>query len=150
MQALKEQGKARALAVSIHDRPMARRLVDELALDVLMIRYNAAHRGAERDIFDSLPERRPGIVAYTATRWGKLLKSTSGLGPMSAAECYRFSLGHPKVDLVLCGPRDWAELVEDAEGVAQGPLDPARLDEVKRFGDAVRGGATGKIGFVGT
>jgi aryl-alcohol dehydrogenase-like predicted oxidoreductase len=147
MRALKQEGKARALAISCHDRPMARRLVDELGLDVLMIRYNAAHRGAEREIFETLPERRPGVVAYTATRWGRLLQPAGDLPPMTAGECYRFSLAHPKVDLVLTGPRSWAELEESAREVAQGPLAPERLDGVRRFGDAVRSTVSGRIGF---
>ena len=76
MQKLKEEGKVRALAISIHDRKMATRLAGELGLDALMIRYNAAHRGAEREIFEPLEgPNRPAMIAYTATRWGKLLEA---------------------------------------------------------------------------
>jgi aryl-alcohol dehydrogenase-like predicted oxidoreductase len=149
MRRLKEEGKARALAVSIHDRRLARRLVDELALDVLMIRYNAAHRGAEGEIFATLPPARPGLVAYTATRWGKLLEPCKGLGPMSAPECYRFALGHPAVDVVLTGARTWDELHANAAGVLAGPLAPERLEEVILLGDAVRATVRGRIGFGG-
>ena len=149
MRKLKEEGKVRALAISCHDRPMARELVDELDLDALMIRYNAAHRGAEKEIFASLPAARPGVVAYTATRWGRLLKPAKGIGPMSGPECYRFALGHPAVDVVLAGARSYEELAANAQGVVAGPLDDARLDEVKRFGDAVRSTATGTLGFLG-
>ncbi len=147
---LKDEGKVGALGISCHDRPMARALVDELDLDVLMIRYNAAHRGAEREIFDTLePARRPGIVAYTATRWGRLLKPASGLGPMSPGECYRFSAAHPMVDTVLTGPASFDELAASARDFEVGPLAPARLEEVRRFGDAVRATATGRMGFLG-
>lgn len=152
MQKLKESGKARALAISCHDRPMARTLVDELGLDALMIRYNAAHRGAEGEIFSSLPaeaEARPGIIAYTATRWGMLLKPQGDLPAMSAPECYRFALMHPAVDVVLCGAQNYEELEENAAGVRAGSLPPERLAEIKRFGDAVRGTARGKLGFTG-
>lgn len=149
MRALKESGKARALAISIHDRPMARRLVDELALDALMIRYNAAHRGAEKEIFDTLPTPRPGVIAYTATRWGKLLKPRGEHRAMTAPECYRFVLAHPCVDVALTGARTWDELAQNVAGVLAGPLDPARLEEVRRFGDAVRATATGSFGFTG-
>lgn len=147
MRRAKEDGRARALAISCHDRPMATRLVGELGLDALMLRYNAAHRGAEREIFTALPDPRPGIVAYTATRWGKLLQPKGELGPMTAPECYRFALMSPSVDVVLCGARNWDELAESARGVVEGPLSAERLDEVKRFGDAVRSSATGRIGF---
>jgi len=39
------EGKVRALGVSIHDRPRAGALAEESILDLLMIRYNAAHPG---------------------------------------------------------------------------------------------------------
>ena len=149
MRRLKEQGKVRALAVSCHDRPLARELARELDLDVLMIRYNAAHRGAEGEIFDGLAPARPAVVAYTATRWGRLLKPSNGLGPLTAGECYRFALSHPRGDLVLTAPASEAELRENVAAVAQGPLEPARLDEARRFGDAVRATAAGKVGFAG-
>lgn len=149
MRRLKEQGKVRALAISCHDRVKARSYVNELDLDVLMIRYNAAHRGAEREIFASLGDKRPGIVSYTATRWGRLLKPAGELGPMSGPECYRFALGHPTVDVALCGARTYDELRENVEGVLAGPLPDERLSEVKRFGDAVRGAAGGQFGFTG-
>lgn len=152
MRKLKEEGKVKTLAISCHDRPMARALVDELGLDVLMIRYNAAHRGAEREIFATLgdgPEKKAAVVAYTATRWGGLLKPSKGLGPMSAPECYRFAAAHPAVDVVLCGAKDWSELSLAAEGIRQGPLAPARLQEVLQFGDVVRASAGSKLAFGG-
>ena len=145
---LKEEGLARTLAISCHDRPMARQLVDELGLDVLMIRYNAAHRGGEKEIFDQFPAKRPAIVAYTATRWGKLLKPLGELGPMTGPECYRFALSHPSVDLVLCGASSFEELKANATGVTEGPLSTGRLEEARKFGDAVRASATGRLGFL--
>jgi aryl-alcohol dehydrogenase-like predicted oxidoreductase len=149
MRSLQESGKVKKLAISCHDRPMARALVDELCLDVMMIRYNAAHRGAETDIFATLGPRRCGVVAYTATRWGRLLKPAGDLGPMSPEECYRFALGNPSVDVVLCGARSYEELAQNVEGVLGGPLVAERLDEIKRFGDAVRATASGRFGFSG-
>ncbi len=152
MRKLKEEGKVRSLAISCHDRTMARALVDELGLDVLMIRYNAAHRGAEREIFATLgegPAKKAAVVAYTATRWGGLLKPTKGLGPMSAPECYRFAAAHPAVDVVLCGAKDWHELSLAAEGIRQGPLAPERLTEVLQFGDTVRSTAASRLAFGG-
>ena len=144
---LRKQGRVRALAISCHDRTMARRLVDELSLDALMIRYNAAHRGAESEVFATLPDPRPGIVTYTATRWGKLLHPTGHLSPMTAPECYRFVLGHPAVDVSLCSPATYDELSDDVRGVLEGPLPDERLVEVRAFGDAVRAAATGRVGF---
>ncbi len=147
MRKLKEEGRVRMLGMSIHDRPLARKLVDELGVDMLMIRYNAAHRGAEKEIFADLPRPRPAIVAYTATRWGKLLEPSGKLAPMTPDECYRFPLMNPNVDVVLCGPRSYEELEQDARGVALGPLPESRLAEIKTFGDAVRATASSRIAF---
>ncbi len=148
MRALKEEGRVRALGISCHDRPLARALIDELELDAVMLRYNAAHRGAEREVFATLPEdRRPGVIAYTATRWGGLLKPQGELGPMSPGECYRFALGHPAVDTVLSGARTFEELASNVEAVAQGPLPAPRLDEVKQFGDAVRAKMSSRVAW---
>lgn len=151
MLAMRDEGKARAIGYSSHDRPLAARLARELPADVIMIRYNAAHRGAEREIFAALEElgdRRPGIIAYTATRWGMLLKPLPGRGfarGMTGPECYRFVLGHPMVDTVWCAALSAVELHEDVDGVLQGPLDPGRRAEVRRFGDAVHASARGGL-----
>jgi len=148
MRKLKDDGLVKMLGVSIHDRPLARKLVDELGLDMLMIRYNAAHRGAEKEIFADLPERaRPAVVAYTATRWGKLLEPAGGKSAMTPEECYRFPLSNPNVDVVLCGPRSYEELEQDARGVALGPLPESRLEEVRAFGDVVRKTAASRVAF---
>lgn len=150
MRALKDEGLVRALGVSCHDRPMARGLIDELGLDVVMLRYNAAHRGAEGEVFSTLdPTSRPGVIAYTATRWGKLLQPHGEHPAMSAGECYRFALGHPMVDTVLCGARSFEELAENARAVREGPLEEARLAEIKRFGDSVRSGVASRVAFSG-
>ena len=68
---------------------------------------------------------------------------------MTGAECYRFALSHPAVDVVLCGARSYEELRANALGTEEGPLAPARLDEVRRFGDAVRSAKAAKVGFAG-
>jgi aryl-alcohol dehydrogenase-like predicted oxidoreductase len=147
LQALQREGKVRALGISGHDRPKLLELWREFKLDVLMVRYNAAHRGAEKEIFAQLPAERPAIVTYTATRWGKLLQPAGGLGPMTAPECYRFALSHPAVDVALTGPRSFSELRANAEGAAEGPLPAERLEQVRRFGDAVHASATSRFGF---
>jgi hypothetical protein len=43
---VREEGKVKAIGLSTHDRQFAGRLAAEGAVDVLMIRYNAAHRGS--------------------------------------------------------------------------------------------------------
>jgi aryl-alcohol dehydrogenase-like predicted oxidoreductase len=141
MRRLREEGKVRALGVSIHDRPRAGHLAEESILDLLMIRYNAAHPGAEVEIFPHLARRRPAVVAYTATAWRKLLRAPGGWkGTVpTAGDCYRFCLASPYVDVVLTGPRTVAELRENLAAVDRGPLSPAEMEEMRVFGRAVHG-----------
>lgn len=138
---LKEQGKVRAIGASIHDRPWAARLAVDSPLDLFMLRYNAAHPGAERDVFPHLAARKPAVVAYTATSWRKLLKPARGWdgAPMSAGDCYRFCLSSPHVDVVLCGPKDRAQLEQNLAALDQGPLTPDEEDRMRRFGKVVHG-----------
>jgi aryl-alcohol dehydrogenase-like predicted oxidoreductase len=146
MERLRERGAVRAIGFSSHDRPLIAALARELRPDVLMVRYNAAHRGAEAEVFATLTVPRPGVIAYTATRWGMLLQPLPGRGfpaGMAAGECYRFALSHPTVDLVLCGARTAEELRADVSAVRHGPLEAMRMEEVKRFGDAVHAAASG-------
>ncbi|HTN53493.1 MAG TPA: aldo/keto reductase [Anaeromyxobacter sp.] len=138
---LREEGKVRAVGASIHDRPRAGRLAEDSILDLLMIRYNAAHPGAEQEIFPHLARRHPAVVAYTATSWRKLLRAPRGwTGPVpTAGDCYRFCLTSPHVDVVLTGPRSAAELRENLAALERGPLDPAELERMRTFGRAVHG-----------
>jgi hypothetical protein len=62
---------------------------------------------------------------------------------MSGPECYQFALGHASVDLCWCAARSAAELAQDVAGVCAGGLDPARAEEIRRFGDAVHQSAKG-------
>ena len=145
---LREQGKVRFLALSTHNRPLLPSLFDEFregtsAFDVFMLRYNAVHRGAERDAFPFVPaDPRPGMIAYTATRWGHLLdpaKMPAGETPPSASDCYRFVLNQPAVDLVLCGPSDRSQMQEALSALERGPLAPEDVERMQRIGDHIYG-----------
>jgi len=138
---LREEGKVRALGASLHDRPRAGRLAEDSILDLLMIRYNAAHPGAEQDIFPHLARRRPAVVAYTATAWRRLLKVPRGWKgrAATAGDCYRFCLTNPHVDVVLTGPRTVNELRENLAAVEEGPLSPEEMAFMRKLGRAVHG-----------
>jgi aryl-alcohol dehydrogenase-like predicted oxidoreductase len=139
---LREEGKVRALGVSIHDRPRAGKLAEDSVLDLLMIRYNAAHSGAEQDVFPHLAPRRPVVVAYTATAWRRLLRSPRGWKGKkvpTAGDCYRFCLSSPYVDVVLTGPRSTSEIRENLAAMEKGPLSPREMEEIRAFGSAVHG-----------
>ena len=141
MLTLREEGKVRALGASIHDRPRAGKLAADSILDLLMIRYNAAHPGAEREIFPHLAARRPAVIAYTATAWRRLLRAPRGWKGRvpTAGDCYRFCLTSPHVDVVLAGPRTAAELREDLAAIDEGPLSAGEMSFLREFGRAVHG-----------
>jgi aryl-alcohol dehydrogenase-like predicted oxidoreductase len=138
---LKEEGKVRAIGVTTHDRPRAGRLAEDSVVDLLQIRYNAAHPGAEQDVFPHLARRRPAIVAYTATSWRKLMRRPRGWtgDVMSAGDCYRWVLASPHVDVVLSGPRTTAELRENLAAVDRGPPPEADLAWMRELGRVVHG-----------
>jgi predicted aldo/keto reductase-like oxidoreductase len=142
---LKDEGKIRAIAISIHDRERAGRLVADSPIDLFMLRYNAAHPGAERDIFPHLPAapaKPKTVVAYTATSWRKLLAAPRGwTGPvMTAGDCYRFCLSSPHVDVTLAGPKTWEQLEESLVALEKGPLSPDEDKWMRAFGQAVHAG----------
>lgn len=138
---LREEGKVRAVGLSCHDRTFAGRLAAEGGLDVFMLRYNAAHRGAEQEIFPHLEAHHPGVVSYTATRWRALLRRPKGWpkdGPVpTAAQCYRFVLSNPQVHVCMSAPANPAQLAQNLAALRQGPLGPEELEFMRRFGDAV-------------
>ncbi len=141
---LREEGKIRFLGVTGHNRQFhgqTARKADS-PFDVNMVRYNAAHRGAETEVFEGLPQNRPGISTYTATRWGRLLRAKSmpaGEKPLTAAQCYRFVLSHPAVDICLAGPRTEQEMKEGLTALSEGPLSAEDMARVRRIGDYVHG-----------
>jgi len=142
---LRESGKVRAIGLSIHDRKRAGKLAEDSPLNMLMIRYNAAHTGAEQDIFPHLAKRKPAIVAYTATRWGGLLKRPKGWsGPvMTASDCYRFCLSNSHVDLVLTGPKNRRQLQENLSCLQEkGPLSEEESRWIRNFGQMVHTGSS--------
>jgi aryl-alcohol dehydrogenase-like predicted oxidoreductase len=137
----KEEGKVRAIGLSTHNRKFAGKLAAEGAVDVLMIRYNAAHRGAEQEIFPYVDEHNPGVVGYTATRWSYLLRRPRGWPKDAripdAGMCYRFVLSHPKVHVCMTAPTNIRQLEENIASLRQGPLDEEEMDFMRAFGDAV-------------
>ena len=138
---LRESGAVKGLAISIHDRKRAGELALDSPLDLLMIRYNAAHPGAEGDVFPHLARRHPAVVAYTATSWRRLLRPPSGWTgrAMTAGDCYRFCLSSPHVDVVLTGPKDVEELRQNLAALEQGPLSEEEAGWMRRYGAQVHG-----------
>jgi aryl-alcohol dehydrogenase-like predicted oxidoreductase len=139
---LKERGLTRAIAISCHNRPMFETYAADPRFDIIMVRYNAAHRGAEREVFPKLPApgSRPGVVSYTATRWGYLVNpeyTPKGMRTPTAADCYRFALSNPAVDVCLSGPASDEEMTEDLVAIDKGPMNEEELKWMRAVGDHV-------------
>jgi aryl-alcohol dehydrogenase-like predicted oxidoreductase len=140
--AMKSKGLCSYLAMSGHQRSLFPQLAAEGQFDLFHVRYNAAHRGAQTEIFAHLQGNgRPGIVTYTATRWGQLLnphKMPPGESVPAPADCYRFALSNPAVDVCMCGPQDISQVRDALQTLELGPLDSGDMERMKRIGDYVR------------
>jgi aryl-alcohol dehydrogenase-like predicted oxidoreductase len=135
---LKESGKVRGLVVSAHRRAAFAEHLRNRAIDVIMVRYSAAHIGAEDEVFPLLPaETRPGVIAYTATRWGTLLQEVPGEQHATACDCYRFVLRHPAVDVCLAGPADRDQLNEALKASTMPPMNEEELERMRRIGRVI-------------
>jgi len=138
---LRDQGLIRFLALSSHHRRLFPQLEKDKQIDIFHLRYNAAHRGAENEVFEEIPEEGgPGMVAFTCNRWGSLIDPAfmpAGESPPSAADCYRFVLSHPKVHVACCGPSIMRDLEENLECLERGPMSGEELERMRRIGAAV-------------
>lgn len=139
---LRERGLIRHIAISTHHRP----LISELAADpdtgIVHVRYNAVHKGAEREIFPHLATdgSRPGIVSFTATSWRQLLnprRVPPGERVPTATDCYRFVLSNPAVDVCMAGPSTEAQAEEALRAIDLGPMREEELAWMRRVGDYI-------------
>jgi aryl-alcohol dehydrogenase-like predicted oxidoreductase len=149
---LKQEGKIKAIGASIHDRQRAGKLALDSDLDLLMIRYNAKHTGAEEDIFPHLKKRNPIVVSYTALAWQQLINPVAGIEmapwpgskeeakipPLTPELCYRFVLSNPHVHLVLTGPKNREQLMMNFRAMQQGNLTPEELNWIRQYGKIIR------------
>jgi aryl-alcohol dehydrogenase-like predicted oxidoreductase len=140
---MRARGLFRFLAVSSHERSMFPKFAADKRFDILQIRYNAAHPGAERDVFPAMPkENRPGTVAYTATSWGQLLdpkRMPSGEKPLRGRDCYRFVLSNPDFNVCMTGPKDADQMREALAALDEGPLSTDESERFRRVGAHAHG-----------
>lgn len=143
---LVERGLVRHLALSSHRRTLFPLLMDDARLGILHARYNAVHRGAEQEIFPALAQRpkaeRPGMVTFTTTRWGHLCdrsRTPPGEPTPTGADCHRFVLSDPRVDVALSGPSTTEHVNDVLRALDRGPMDPDELGWMRRVGDHIYG-----------
>lgn len=145
--AWKAEGRIRYVGVTTHNRAIALKLVQNSLCDVLMHRYNMAHRKAEESVFPAAVVAEMPVVAFTSTRWGQLLKGHPNWPgkPPTAADCYRFGLYQPAIRLTLTAPETRADLEANLAVLKAPPMTDQEITYWQKFGDLVYG--TGQDGF---
>jgi predicted aldo/keto reductase-like oxidoreductase len=141
--AAQKDGRMRWIGLTTHQRTLAAEAARSGLLDLLMIRYNAAHRGAETEVFPVTDKLGLPVVVYTCLRWGALLQPTPddpvGYVPPRAPAWYRFALQSPSVAVALAAPANRAELEEDLTVLdAAEPLSPEEYEQLAAQGRRVR------------
>jgi predicted aldo/keto reductase-like oxidoreductase len=136
-------GAVRRIGITSHQRRLAATIAKSGKLDLLMVRYNAAHRGAETEVFPATQPLGLPVISYTALRWGALLRPTPDDPPGFAVPrppvWYRFVLQHTAVTVALAAPQSRAELDEDLQVLdAAGPIPDAEYRLLAAHGDRVR------------
>ncbi|MDP6775996.1 MAG: aldo/keto reductase [Candidatus Latescibacteria bacterium] len=138
----RDEGKVRYVGATAHNRPLSVKLIESGRIDVLMHRYNMAHRGSEEQVLPAAIEAGVPVAAFTCTRWGSLLEGHADWGgPVpSAADCYRYVLNHPAVQLAMMSPASPAHLEEDLCVLGDGGgADAEQIARWEAYGELVHG-----------
>ncbi len=140
--ALQETGLVRHLCISAHDRSAYEMHLARGIYDLIMVRYNCAHPGAEQDVFPLLDdmESRPGVIVYNSTRWGHLFDAAwmpAGERTPDPTHLFRHALSHPAVDMVLTAPQTQQQLEANVKALEQGALSADESDWLARVGQHV-------------
>jgi predicted aldo/keto reductase-like oxidoreductase len=110
-------GRLGLIGLTSHQRKLAAGWAQTRLLDMLMIRYNAAHRGAENDVFRVTSKLGMPVVTFTGLRWKALLAATPedpvDFVPPTAADCYRFCLVNEDITVALTAPANRKELEDN-------------------------------------
>lgn len=141
LQEWKSKGLIRYVGVTTHNRAIALEMIERKACDVLMHRYNMAHRKAEENVFPNAQKAGIPVVAFTCTRWGTLLKGHPNWQhkPPLAADCYRYVLRHRAVHLALTAPQNRQELEENLSVLHTPQLSPEEVAHWQEYGDLIYG-----------
>lgn len=150
LELLKREGLVRAIGFSTHDRALAEAAIagpreGKSPWDVVMVRHSAAHPGAEEGLFRCAEEHGVGVLGFSATSYGRLLRRVGAktndddrLTLPTAAECYRYTLSQRGVTACVSAPRGGRELIANLDVLQHPTLDASRLAELRRHGLMVR------------
>src|SRR5262249_44658800 len=76
MKEAQEKREVRRIGLTTHQKPLGAEALRSRELDLLMVRYNAAHRSAETSLFPIARELDTPVVTFTSLRWKGLLHPT--------------------------------------------------------------------------
>ncbi len=137
----KTEGQIRYVGASVHNRDSALGLIDQGGWDVLMLRYNMAHRKVEEQVLPAAQAKGIPVIAFTCTRWGSLLKGHPQWHQPAptAADCYRYALHHSAVQVALTAPTTVSQLQENLTALNAPPLTIAEIEHWQSYGDLIYG-----------
>ncbi|NVJ21236.1 HEAT repeat domain-containing protein [Myxococcus sp. AM011] len=142
LELLRTEGKLRAFGFSTHLRDLARDALTRHPWPVVMTRHSAAHPGAESAFFPEAQRQGTGVLTFTTTCYGRLLRPVPGVAqdtPLpSAVDCYRYSLSQPGVSASLTAPRNRRELLHNLEVLSRPWMEPEALSVMRAHGEHVR------------
>ena len=135
-------GGARALGASFHERSTLVTAVNHELVDVAFLRYNSGHRGAERDVFPALKaSRKVKLFNFQSThghlsnqRLAELNVPSKNWHP-EPPDHYRFVLGQPRIDGILCALAEPGHVHDLRRALARGALSPAEDAYVRQLAE---------------
>ena len=134
-------GKIRYVGASCHNRELALKLIGDGRIDLLMHRYNMAHRKSDLQVLPAALEAQIPVLAFTATRWGSLLRGhTEWHNDIpSAVDCYRFCLANPAIKAVLTAPANIADLKQNLAILNDPAIPEEQIRHWRQYGDLIYG-----------
>ena len=135
------KGLIRYLGISTHNRSLAVNLLSHSQIDILMHRYNMAHRQAEKQVFPTAISLKIPVISFTSTRWSSLLNGHPhwhGKIP-KAVDCYRFVLQHPAINLTLTSPKTIEELKQNLAVLSNIKMSKEEYQYWQEYGDLIYG-----------
>jgi hypothetical protein len=128
----------RATGATFHYRPAAADALTSDELEVVFIRYNTAHRGAEREVFPRLTAPRSPLLFNFKSTYGYVpqdrlheLGVAADAWHPTAADHYRFILTQPAFDGILCSPQTVPQLIALEDAFQKGALTPEQTRDLK-------------------
>lgn len=134
----------RAIGATFHDRLACAHAVHHDVVDIGFVRYNPAHRGAERDVFATVRSQRALLYNFKSTAPALDDDQFRALGLArdywrpSVGDYYRFALSRPELDGVLCAFDRPEHVAALAAALAEGPLEARQIQHLVRLAELAR------------